>query len=44
MEGKGIDCYSVVCSCSNNPKMQGIREPIVTFDQFFDIMIEKIIE
>ena len=48
MENKGIDCQSMMCSCSNGKpqsvQMKGIREVSVTFDQFYEIMSEKIRE
>eukprot|EP00347_Sterkiella_histriomuscorum_P023658 403333838 len=45
MENKGIDCQSIMCGCSNpkqtNMQVKGIRERGITFDQFFEIMGEK---
>ena len=54
MESKGIDCHSIMCGCTNtrtgcNPqlcyaKSSGIRDGVetVTFDQFYELMSEKV--
>lgn len=66
LESKGIDCDSIMCGCSQNPKGHGkqtttVEQPhlisiphvkesfltegaVITFDQFYEIMCEKIKE
>ena len=55
VETRGIECDSIMCGCSQNPKGT-IRKPMptnsvsltsrdmVTFDEFYEIMAEKIKE